>query len=157
MLLINVHQLDIVLAHAVRLVVLEHQVDHVRRVLRLEREDVLVLRASQHLRERGEVDAERDVAVAAEGREGLGFEHHGDEGDVRVVHGLQRDARVVAVEVAVLHEVFDRVDDLRCALVLPLLLVFVVFLSTFLSRFACSSRASNMFAACVEDIQAAKS
>ena len=29
-----------------------------------------------------------------------------------VVHGLERDARVIAIEVAVLHEVLDSVDDL---------------------------------------------
>lgn len=29
-----------------------------------------------------------------------------------VVHGLKGDTRVIAVEVAVLHEIFDGVDDL---------------------------------------------
>jgi hypothetical protein len=31
---------------------------------------------------------------------------------MRVVHGLQRDTRVIAVKVAVLHEILDGVDDL---------------------------------------------
>jgi hypothetical protein len=31
---------------------------------------------------------------------------------VGVVHGLERDTRVIAVEVAVLHEVLDGIDDL---------------------------------------------
>jgi hypothetical protein len=31
---------------------------------------------------------------------------------VRVVHGLERDTRVIAVEVAVLYEVLDGIDDL---------------------------------------------
>lgn len=29
-----------------------------------------------------------------------------------IVHGLQRDAGVIAVEVAILHEIFDGIDDL---------------------------------------------
>jgi hypothetical protein len=113
MLLINVHELDVVLAHPVRLWVLELQVHNIRRILRLECEDVLILSSSQDFREGGEVDAESDVAIAAEGREGLRLQHHRDEGDVGVVHRLQRDTGVIAVEVAVLNEVFDRVDDLR--------------------------------------------
>lgn len=113
MLLVDIHQLDVVLAHAVGIRALEDQVDNIRRVLRLERQDVLVLGRAQHFRQGGQVDAERDVAVAPEGREGLGLEHHRDERHVRVVHCLQRDAAVIAVEVAVLHQVFDRVDDLR--------------------------------------------
>jgi hypothetical protein len=32
---------------------------------------------------------------------------------MRVVHGLEGNARVIAVEVAVLYEVLDGVDDLR--------------------------------------------
>lgn len=112
MLLIDVHQLDIILGHAVALGALEREVDNVRRIFRLHGQDVLVLRALEHLGQRAEVDAEGDVAVAAEGREGFGLEHHGDEGDVGVVHGLEGDAGVIAVEVAVLDEVFDGVNDL---------------------------------------------
>ena len=111
-LLIDVHELNVVLAYPVTLCALENQVHDIRRILRLEREDVLVLCAPQDLGEGCEVDAERDVAVAAEGREGFGLEHHGDEGDVGVVHGLERDAGVIAVEVAILDEVFDRIDNL---------------------------------------------
>lgn len=112
-LLVNVHELEVVLGDAVVFGGLEHEVEHVGRVLGLERQDVLVLGGAQHLGQRGQVDAERNVAVASEGGEGLRLEHHGYQGDVRVVHGLQRDAAVVAVEVAVLHEVLDGVDDLE--------------------------------------------
>jgi hypothetical protein len=67
---------------------------------------------------------------------------------VRVVHGLQCDARVVAVEVAVLHELFDRVDYLvRAGRGAVLVRYWIVAGSrafrTFLSRLACSSLASN--------------
>lgn len=65
MLLINVHQLDVVLAESVRLCVLKHEVDDIRRIFCLEREDVVVLRSFQDFGERGEVDSESDVAVAA--------------------------------------------------------------------------------------------
>ena len=112
MLLINVHQLDVVFAQPVGLLVLELQVDNIRRIFRLEREDVFALRGSKNFGERGEVDAEGDVAIAAEGGEGFGFEHHRHESHVRVVHSLERDAGVITVEVAVLHEVFDRIDHL---------------------------------------------
>ena len=112
MLLVNVHELDVVLANPVALSALEDQVDDVRRILRLKGEDVLVLCATKDFCEGGEVDAESKVAVAAEGREGFGLEHHGDQGDVGVVHGLEGNAGVIAVEVAVLDEVLDGVDDL---------------------------------------------
>jgi len=112
MLLIDVHQLDIVLAEPVGLLALKHQVDHVGRILGLEREDVVVLRRAEHLGERAQVDAQRQVAVAAVWREALGFEDHRHERHVRVVHGLKGDAGVVAVEVAVLHELSDGLDYL---------------------------------------------
>lgn len=111
-LLVNVHELQVVLAEPVALAALEDEVQDVGRVLGLEGEDVLVLGRAEHLGERGQVDAQGDVAVAAVGREALGLEHHGHQRDVRVVHGLQRDARVIAVEVTVLHQIFDGVDHL---------------------------------------------
>lgn len=111
-LLVNVHQLEVVLGDAVVFGALKDEVEHVGRVLGLERQDVLVLRGAEDLGQRSQVDAERNVAVAPEGREGLRLEHHGYERDVRVVHGLEGDSRVIAVEVAVLHEVLDGVDDL---------------------------------------------
>ncbi len=117
MLLINIHKLDIILAHPICLVVLEHQIDYIRRVFRLECEDILILRGSQYFGEGCEVDSERDVAVTAVGREGVCSEHHGDEGDVGVVHSLECNAGVIAVEVAVLHEVFDGINHLYIALV----------------------------------------
>ena len=115
MLLIDVHKLNIILAQPIAFATLKDQVDHIRSIFRLQGQNVFVLGASEHLHERGEIDAERDVAVAAERGEGFGFEHHGDESDVRVVHGLEGDAGVIAVEVAVLDEVFDGVDDLEAA------------------------------------------
>ena len=115
MLLIDIHKLDIILAQPITFAALEDQVDNIRSIFRLEGQNVFVLGASEHLHEGGEVDAEGDVAVAAERGEGLGFEHHGDEGDVGTVHGLEGDAGVIAVEVAVLYEVFDGVDDLEAA------------------------------------------
>lgn len=59
---------------------------------------------------------------------------------MRVVHGLQGDSGVIAVEVAVLDEVFDGVDDLDglaagCWLDLGIRTRFI--------RLACSRRASN--------------
>ena len=112
MLLIDIHKLDIIFAQPITLAALEHQVHNVWCILRLECQDVLILSASEHFHERAEVDTEGDVAVAAEGGEGFGFEHHRDEGDVGVVHGLESDTGVIAVEIAVLDQVFDGVNNL---------------------------------------------
>ena len=112
MLLVNVHELDVVLADPGVGVVLEDEVDDIRRILGLQRQDVVVLRSAEHFCERSEIDAEGNVAVASEGREGFGSQQHGDESDVGVVHGLQGDAGVIAVEVAVLDEILDCIDNL---------------------------------------------
>lgn len=114
-LLIDIHKLDVILAQPITFAALEDQIHNIRRILRLQRQYVLILRASQHLHERGEIDAQGDVAVTAERGEGFGLEHHGDEGDVGVVHGLKCNAGVIAVEVAILHEVFYGVNDLVAA------------------------------------------
>lgn len=115
MLLINIHELEVVLADAVVLAALKDNVEHVGRILGLERQDILVLGSAQHLGQRGQVETQGDVAVAAVRGEALSLEHHGYEGHVRVVHGLEGDARVIAVKVAVLDEVLDGVNDLRCS------------------------------------------
>ena len=60
-----------------------------------------------------------------------------------VVHGLEGDAGVIAVEVAVLDEIFDGVDDLFVALVCGLVFEGGCCMHTFFSRLACSRRASN--------------
>ena len=65
-LLVNVHELEVVLRDPVRLGALEDEVEDVGRILGLEGEDVLVLGGAQHLGERREVDAEGNVAVASE-------------------------------------------------------------------------------------------
>jgi hypothetical protein len=142
-LLINVHELDIILAQSVALSALEDQVDDIRRVLGLEGQDVFVLCAAQDFCEGGEVDAERKVAVAAEGREGFGLEHHGDKGDVGVVHGLERDSGVIAVEVAVLHKILDGIDDLCRESACAVQVYEWINHLTFFNSCACSRRASN--------------
>ena len=116
MLLINVHQLNVIFAQTVLLRALKNQVDNIRRVLRFECQDIFVLGAAQHLHQGAEVDTEGDVSVASEGGEGFGFEHHGDQGNVGVVHGLQRHAGVIAIEVAVLDQILDGIDNLRCCI-----------------------------------------
>lgn len=113
MLLVNIHELNIILAETVGLSTLEHQVDSIRRVFGLQRQDVFILGSAQNLGQRDQVDTEGNVTVAAVWRETLSTEQHGDEGNVRVVHGLEGDTGVIAVEVAVLNEVLDGVDDLR--------------------------------------------
>lgn len=147
MLLIDIRELDLILTHAVRFRALKHQVHHVRRILGFQGEDVVVLSGAEDFCERDEVDAQSDVAVASVGGEAFCFEDHGDQRDVRVVHGLEGDAGVVAVEVAVLDEVFDCVDDLvgnSCEIIRRMqMLWYISSVRTFFSWLACSRRASN--------------
>lgn len=103
MLLINVHKLQVVLAQSIVGTALEDQVQHIGGVLSLEGKDIIVLGGTKDLGEGCEVDTKGDVAIASVGRETLCLEHHGDKGDVGVVHGLESDTRVIAVEVTVLN------------------------------------------------------
>lgn len=88
MLLVNVHELDVVLAQTIALAAFKHEIHHIRRIFRLQGEDVLILRAAENFHERRQVDTERKIAVAAKWGEGFSFEHHGHEGDMGVIHGL---------------------------------------------------------------------
>lgn len=113
MLLINIHQLDVVFADSVALGALKDNVDDIGGILSLESKNIVWLCGAEDLLQRGEVDAESNVAITSEGREGFRLEHHRDKGNVGVVHGLESDTRVIAVEVAVLHQVLDGIDDLE--------------------------------------------
>jgi hypothetical protein len=53
-----------------------------------------------------------NIAVASVWGETFCLEHHGDKGDVGVVHGLEGDTAVIAVEVAVLDKIFDGIHHL---------------------------------------------
>jgi len=114
MLLVDVHELDIVLADSVAARILKDEVDDIRRVVCLKGQDVIGLCGAEHLGEGPEIDTEGDVAVASEGGEAFGPQQHGDESNVGVVHGLKGDAGVIAIEVAVLDKVLDSVDELYC-------------------------------------------
>lgn len=86
--LIDVHQLDIVLAQSVGLGTLEHQVDGIGRILGLEGKDIFVLSSPQDLGQGNQVDTEGNVTVAAVGRKSFSLEQHGNEGNMGVIHGL---------------------------------------------------------------------
>jgi hypothetical protein len=111
--LVDIHELEVILANAVLVGALELEVQAIGRILSLEGELVIAGGSAQNLCEGGEVETKGDVAVAAVRREGFRLEKHGHEGNMRVVHGLEGEARVIAVEVAVLDEVLDGIDDLR--------------------------------------------
>lgn len=113
MLLVDVHELDIILADPVHIFALEGQVDDIGGILRLQRQDVFRLARAEDLGQGSEIDAEGDVAVAAVRAESVSAQQHGHEGNVGVVHGLQGETRVIAVEVAVLDEILDSIDDLK--------------------------------------------
>ena len=113
MLLIDIHQLDVIFAESIVVGALEHEIHNIRCVLSLDRQNVFVLSASQNLGKGVEVDAQSNVTVATKGRERLGFKHHRYEGDVGVVHGLQSDAGIIAVEITILDKIFDCIDNLE--------------------------------------------
>lgn len=96
----------------IRLRALEHEVDHIGRVVGLNGQDILILSGAQHLCQGDEVDAESDISVASVRGEGFGEELHRDQCNMGVIHGLEGNAGVIAVEIAVLHEVSDCIDNL---------------------------------------------
>lgn len=112
-LLIDIHELQVILAQPIVLAALKNQVEDIRSIFSLDGQDVFVLGSAQDFGKGGEVETESDVAIAAVGGERLGLEHHGDQGDVGVVHGLEGNAGVIAIEVAILDQVLDRIDDLE--------------------------------------------
>jgi len=144
-LLVDIHQLDIILAYPVRLRALEHEVNRVGGVLSLERQDIFVLGGPQNLGQRDQVDSQRNVAVAPVRGEALGAEQHGDQGNVGVVHGLEGNSGVIAVKVAVLNQVLDGVGDLAIVSIIRLLEFQSMrwYKRTRFRRLACSRRASN--------------
>lgn len=112
MLLVNVHQLDVIFADSILFTALEYEVDSIGCIFSLQGENVFILCRAEDFGQRIEVDTESNVAVTSKGGEHLCFEHHGDQGDVGVVHCLKGNAGVIAVEVAVLHEIFDGINNL---------------------------------------------
>lgn len=112
MLLINIHELQVILAQSIAFAALEDQIKNIRSILCLDGQDILSLRRTQHFCEGCEVESESNIAIASERGEGFGLEHHGYEGDVGVVHSLEGDTGVIAVEVAVLNQVLDGINDL---------------------------------------------
>jgi hypothetical protein len=117
--LVDVHELEIVFAQPITIGVLEYQVEHIRRVFSLEGQNILILSSTKDLGKGGEVDTQSYVTVAAVWGEAFGLEHHRDEGHMRVVHGLESDTGVIAVEVAVLDQILDCIDDLLVSALLP--------------------------------------
>jgi hypothetical protein len=69
---IDIHELDIILANPVVARVLKDEVDDVWRILCLQSQDVFALRSAEHFCKGPEIDTEGDVTVASEGREGFG-------------------------------------------------------------------------------------
>lgn len=112
MFLVNVHELEVILAEPVALRALKCKAYDIRGIFSGDGQQIVALQRLEDLVERREVDSQSEVPVATPPVEQLRLQHHGDEGDVRVVHGLQRHTGLIAVEVAVLNEVLDRIDDL---------------------------------------------
>lgn len=113
MLLVNVHQLDVVFAQPVRLGTLKHQINDIWRVIRLQSQDIFILSSAEDLSQGDKVDTDRDVAVTAIGGEPFSLQKHGHKRNVGVVHSLKGDSGVIAIEVAVLYEILNGVDDLN--------------------------------------------
>ena len=84
MLLVEVHQLHLVVGDLLLVGRLEHEGDGVGLVLRLDRDNVVGVGALQDLAHAAEVHAHGELAVATELVEPVG-----PQGDVAVVHGLE--------------------------------------------------------------------
>jgi len=113
MFLINIHKLQIILAQPVTLAALEDQVENIGRILSLQCKDILSLGCTENLCKGGKIDTESYIAIAAVGGEAFGLEHHGNQCNMGVVHGLEGDTGIIAIEVAVLDEILDGVNDLE--------------------------------------------
>ena len=70
-LLINVHEFDVVFADPVLIWALEDEVDHIRSVFRLQCQNIIRLCCTEDFHEGCEVDSQSDVAIAAKWRESL--------------------------------------------------------------------------------------
>lgn len=113
MFLVDVHELQIVLADAVVVCRLEQQVENVGSVLSFKSHNVLILGGAKDLGQGRQVDTEGNVAITSVWYKTFCLEKHGHKGNVGVIHGLQRYARIIAVKVAILDEILDGVDDLK--------------------------------------------
>ena len=128
-LLVEIHQLHLVVGHFLLVGGLKHEGDGVRLVLGLDGDDVIIRCAPE--REMLEIKHTLDVSnlledlvhaveihphgelpVAPEPVEAISSETDGDEGDVGVVHSLQLDAAVAAVPGRLLQQLLDRVQHL---------------------------------------------
>ena len=86
---------------------LENERDWVGLVVRLDGDDVVVGGALEYLGHAGEIDAEREVAIASVVLEAFALEHERDERHVRAVHGLQAHAAARAVPRRLVEQVLD--------------------------------------------------
>jgi len=88
---VDIHEFNIILARSFLLRRLEHQIQSIRGIIRLDSNNIIILSGTKDLCERVEVNPESDVAVATIRIETLGAKKHAHEGNVRIVHRLKRD------------------------------------------------------------------
>jgi len=74
--------------------VLESQGKDISGIVGLEGDDIVVSGTAQDLGKGDQVDSQSKRAIASVGLESIVTEQEGNEGDVGVVHGLERDAVV---------------------------------------------------------------
>jgi hypothetical protein len=87
---------------------LVNEVQEVGIVTGFERADVVVFGALEDFGQTGEVDAQRHGSVTSIVDKKLVLQADSDEGDVRVVHGLEADALFGALEVGIGYELLGR-------------------------------------------------
>ena len=104
---VNVHELELEVAHAVVLLTLEHEGKAVGRVLGLEGDDVGVVGAFEDLAEVAAVESKTDVPVATEVVEAITAEGNGAKGDVGAVHSLDGKSLLGAVNVGIEDEILS--------------------------------------------------
>ena len=129
MLLVQVHQLHLVVGHFLLVRGLEHEGDGVRLILGLDGDDVVIRGTPnrdtlkiiiilvspnllEDLRHAVQIHPHGKLPVTTETVEAISSQTDGDERDVGVVHGLQLDAAVATVPGRLFQQLLDRVQHL---------------------------------------------
>merc|ERR1719186_1541616 len=90
----------------------EHEVNRITLVLGLNGDDVVIGSASENLSHAFQPHPHGELPVASELVEPVGPEIDGDQGDVRIVHGLQLDTTVAAIPSGFFQEVLQGLQNL---------------------------------------------
>lgn len=64
-LLVDIHELQIILAQPIAVTALENQIEHIWCILGLERQDIFALGSTKNFRQRCQIDTKGEIAIAS--------------------------------------------------------------------------------------------